>query len=109
MKTTLAVVALTTFALATFAPVTAKPPTPKPRPVRSRRRRTLQRAVHFHANRQGVVLGHRSRALTAGWADDNDQCLYGRAGQAEVSGLATDGINSRWGAAARSRTGRAVG
>ena len=108
MKTTLALVALTTFALATFAPATAKPAHAKTArcKIASADGRYTGPCTFTPTGKGSFSVTVPARRRLVGRTTMINVYMVGP-GQAEVSGLTTDGINSRWGAAARSRTDRA--
>lgn len=107
MKTTLALVALATFSVATFAPAPAKSA-----PAKTARCKIISADGRYTGPCTFTPEGKGSfsvaapgrRRLVAGTTVISVHMVG--PGQAEVRGLTTDGINSRWGAATRSKKDR---
>lgn len=107
MKTALALIALTTFALAASVPAPAKPA-----PTKAARCKIVSADGRYTGPCSFTPEGKGSFRVTAprrrrlvGGTTIISVYMVG-AGQAEVRGLTTDGINSRWGAAVRSKKDR---
>ena len=107
MKTTLASVAVAAFALTT-APATAKPAPAKTAQCRitSADGRYAGPCAFTPTGKGSFSVAAPARRRLVGGTTTINVYVVGP-GRAEVSGLTTDGINSRWGAAVRSKTDRA--
>lgn len=108
MKTWIALVALATFTPASFAPAVAAPAKAKTASckIKSADGRYTGPCAFTPTGKGSFSVAVPARGRKAMGATDVSVDMVGP-GKAEVRGLTTDGINSRWGTATRSKKDRA--